>query len=194
MTSIQVPGLSELHDRHRRVLRRRGRQPRGPAAAELEHPGGGDGRPDRGGGDADRLSRLPGRGELLARRPRHAAPLFLHRHRPQRQARRPDLGRPAVPDPARADARLSRAAEPDRGGRRRGARPACGDDAAARLGRADRRPRHHDRLGADHRRAVRPEQRPRGRHRHGDARARGREPRRRPDRRLPHPPPRPRRT
>ena len=68
-----------------------------------------------------------------------------------------------------------------------------GIGAAARLHRADRRPRHHHRLGADHRRAVRPQQRPRSRHRHGDARQGGREPRRRSDRRIPHPPPRARR-
>ncbi len=74
--------------------------------------------------------------------------------------------------------------ESDRRGQRRGARPSRGHDAAARLRRADRRARHDDRLGADHRRAVRARQRARSRHRHGDARARGREPRRRSDRRL----------
>ena len=47
MTTIQVPGLCDLHDRHPRVLRRRGAQPPHPAAQALEHSGGGDRRAAR---------------------------------------------------------------------------------------------------------------------------------------------------
>ena len=66
------------------------------------------------------------------------------------------------------------------------ARPAQGHHRFRRLGLADRRPRHDNRLGADHHPAIRPRQCARSRHRDRDARPRRRQPRRRPDRRLSH--------
>ena len=177
---------ADVHDRHCRVLRRRRSQSHHSAAQALEHSGGGDRRPARGRADAHRLCRARNRDRLLARRARLALALFLHRHRPQRQARRPHFGRPAFPRAARPDARLSRHPEPHRRRQRRGARPAERDHALSRLGLAHRRTRHHDRLGADHRSALRARQRARSRHRRRDAWTCGRQPGRRPDRRLPH--------
>jgi hypothetical protein len=67
--------------------------------------------------------------------------------RPQRQARRPDLGRPTLPHSAGFDAGLSRHREPHRRGERRRAESALGDDRPRRLGRLNRRARRHHRLG-----------------------------------------------
>ena len=137
----------------------------------LEHSGAGDGRAARGRGDAARLCRAGRRDQLHARRARHAAALFLHRHRPQRQARRPHFRRPSAPDPAGSDAGLSGHPESDRRRQRRRARSAQGHHGVRRLRLADRRARHHDRLGADHHRALRARQCARSRHRDRDARA-----------------------
>src|SRR5208337_4402837 len=58
------------------------------------------------------------RDRLRPRSARHAASLFLHRNRAQRQGRRSGGGRPSAPDPVGADPRLSRDPEPHRGRRR----------------------------------------------------------------------------
>ena len=179
-------GASDLHHRHRCVLPGGRAQSGDPAPADMEHSRSGDGRPARRGRDARRLCLFPHRDQFRTRGAGPAAPLFFHRHRPQRQARRPDLRRPPLSRSAGPDAGLSDPPERDRGGQRRGPEFARGNDAPPRLRRADRRPRHHHRLGADPRRAVRSRKRARNRHCDCDARPRGREPRRRPDRRVPH--------
>jgi hypothetical protein len=136
--------------------------------------------------DAGGLCCAGRRDQLHTRRARHAAALFLHWHRSQRQVRRSYFRRPSASRPAGSDPNLSGDPESDRGRQRRRARSARGDHAVRRFRLAHRRTWHHDRLGANHHPALRPRECARSRHRDRDAWVGRRKSGRRPDRRLPH--------